>query len=298
MPKRTTVVLVGLLVAPVAAHAQAIHGVLVEDDTGEAITGAHVELVASDGHTVASTRTGGDGAFLLRLRRAGAFTVRLTHLGYTSVESDTVVVDPHETLSVELRMARAAIPLEPLVVLARADARRAGGFYERMQRPGAVGHFVTRERLERRRGVWITNIVGEVPGVYLRQVFCHGSPCGHLITMRGMGVGPVRTPPHQDEPDASPGVALTASDQCAPTIYVDGLRMEEGETVDAFLRPDNLEGVEIYTRGSSAPYPLLARDACGVVAFWTREDGLSRFTWKKLGAWVGGIAVVFALAGR
>lgn len=282
---------VGLLLVPAAAHAQMIQGLVMEDGTEETITGAQVDLVGPDGRSLAGARTDGRGFFLLRIGRAGTYTIRLTHLSYAAVESDTVTVGAHESVSVELRMSRAALPLEPLVVTARADIRRATGFDERMNRPGAAGHFVTRQQVDRRRGVRATELLDRIPGVDLRPVTCGMTLCGNVILMRGMGV----TVQRAGEMDFT----HTVTDQCEPTVYVNGqVVAQSGDgtgTLDTFLTPANVEGVEVYTRGSTAPPPILARSACGVVAFWTRDDGYARFSWRKLGAWFGGMAFVYSL---
>lgn len=281
-----------LLLIPVLGHAQTIHGVVVEEGTTDGIAAAEIELVDEDGEAVATARTNRAGTFLLQLRGSGTFTLRLTHISFTTVESDAFELRPQESLAVELRMAREAIPLEPLVVTARADARGVAGMHERMRRLAAEGRFVTREEIDRRPGSRVTEFLRGMPGVVLLPAGSGGAQGNH-ITMRGLGF--MTGVADRDIGD----VSHSPTDQCDPTIYVDGIVMPQGEAVDIFLRPDMLEGVEVYTNGSAAPAPLLPRSNCGVVAFWTRADGMEGSNWvRRLAAWAGAMALVFTIASR
>jgi hypothetical protein len=261
-----------LLLLPAAAKSQTIRGVVVEDGTSTPIAGALVELMAPDESSVATAQSNSTGAFLLRPRRSGSFILRLRHLGYATVVSDTLVLKPEEAVEVEVRMDRTAIPLEPLVVTARRNARLAG-FYERQQRSG-IGRYVTRAELERRPGARATELLRMMPGVSLVPVTLgSGSPTGNLITMRG-GAG-----------------------RCMPTIYLDGVVVKQyaDSPVDDFLKADMLEGIEVYTAFTSAPSPIHALDGCGVVAFWTRPVIPGTWSWKKAAAGAVGFVLIIGL---
>lgn len=272
MKRVRVLVLSGLLLAPAAAQSQMIHGVVMEDSTREPITGASVELLGLNGNTSLRTQTGSGGAFLLRPRSAGRFIVRLTHPSYAAVDSDTLSVERDETIAIELRMARTAIPLEPLVVIARRHNRLAG-FYDRLQRPGS-GRFLTRADLEVRPGARATDLLRGMPGIEIVPVRRGLSAATvSLITMRG------------------------GSGRCSPTIYIDGIVAKQfvESGVDDFLTPEMLEGMEIYTSSAGAPSPISAQDSCGVVAFWTRSDSLGKWSWLKLAAGAGAFVLMVAL---
>jgi hypothetical protein len=292
---RTTTILAFALFLPTAAQAQRVHGAVVEEETGFGIGAADVEVLAEDGTRLGSARTTRTGAFLIRLRRAGTVTLRVSHLGYADVQSQPVEIEAHETVSVVLRMASTAIPLEPLLVVGRADTRGVGGMQERMRRPGIDGHFITRDQIERRPNARATELLEGIPGVMLIPQGFAGS-LGSLIQMRGIGLIAGR-----DGPAGEPSTSITHSphDRCDPTIYIDGQRVSDQEiTLDSFLRANLIEGIEVYTRGVSAPSPLLALNTCGVVAFWLRSGELDGFSWRRLGAWLGGMALIIGLASQ
>jgi hypothetical protein len=253
-----------LLLVPLVAHAQTIRGTVVDDDTRSPVGGVLVELMAIGETRAALAETDSAGAFLLRPEHSGRFVLRLHHLAYTAVQSDTVAIGSGETVLVEMRIAHAAIPLEPLTVTARRDARITG-FYERQQ-SGGFGRFLTRAEIERRRGSSVTDLLRGMPGVRIVPVrTCRNCPPVNLIHMRG-GIG-----------------------GCEPTLYLDGIvvrQFPEGG-MDEFLRTAMLEGVEIYTPFASSPSAISALNSCGVVAFWTRSDNLRPWSWTRFAAGAG-----------
>jgi hypothetical protein len=260
-----------LLAVPVPLLAQTVRGVVVEDATRVPIAGALVELVTPAGERLAAAQTTGDGAFQLRLRRPASFIVQLSHLAYATVHSDTISAAAGEVLTVEVRMDRTVIPLEPLVVTARRDSRLSG-FYERQQRPG-FGRFITREEIERQPAMYrTTDLLRMMPGVEIVRAGNAAVPV-HLIAMRG-GTG-----------------------RCLPTIYLDGsiVRQFEFSGVDEMLSPSMIEGVEVYTGIGGAPASLAPRGNCGVVAFWTRSGERGRWSWKRLAAGVGVVGLMILL---
>jgi hypothetical protein len=268
MTKRRMLAVGALLLLPVGAQSQTIHGLVVEDSTRVPIVGAVVEVVGIDAQVVATTQSDSTGAFLLRPGRSGNLVVRLTHPSYVAVDSVTLTVRTDEMIAVELRMGRSALPLEPVVVTTRRDPRLAG-FYERLERGSGFGQFLTREEIKLRPGAQGTDLLREMRGIEIVPV--GGGPV-KLITMRG-GAG-----------------------RCQPTIYIDGMRVRQfaESGVDVFLTANTLEGVEVYTSPAGTPGELWPEGSCGVVAFWTRWDpeGGSKWSWLKL---LGGLAA-FAVA--
>lgn len=264
--------LLALLLAR-AVSAQTIQGVVVEDSTKRPIVGATVELVRPDGVVAARSISGRVGEFHMQLSAGGQHRLRLTHPSYRAPDSDTLTVAIGESVTLELRMSPAAIPLAPLTVTARVrDA--FGGFYKRARAPG-FGHFLTREQIERRAGVRATDLLRGVPGILV--VPAHdgaGVIPVYLVTMRG-----------------------TATGRCLPMLYVDGMpiRQEADGLIDQMLTADMLEGVEVYTSLAGVPPRFQSLESCGVVAFWTRADAYGRWSWWKLAAGVGSFVLAVIL---
>ena len=272
--KTCGLLLIGLVaLAPRAAHAQTIRGVVVEDSTRMPVAGATVSVLRTGGGQVPSVRTDSVGAFHLALDSSGVVVLRVTHPFYRTVDADTVSVGEDEVVTLELRLARHAIPLEPLVVTARVD-RRLGAFHERA-RTSAFGRFLTRADIERRPGVRPAELLRGVPGV--RLVFvppCAGCASEEVIYLRG-GAG-----------------------QCAPTVLIDGMvvKQDAGFPIDALLTTDDLDGVEIYVEPGSVPPALgVFSSSCGVVAFWTRSPEGGKLTWKRVGVALAIAVILYVL---
>jgi len=261
-------VLAAVLLAPAGAWAQTLIGTVAEEETGNPIAAAAVELVPADGSAVLEVETDSAGLFLHQVPGAGSFVIRVTHPEYLATESDAMRIGVDETLEIEVWMGREVVPLEALTVRARRSGRLAG-YYERLERPG-FARFITRAEIARRPGARTTDLLRDVPGVHIRQLRTTTGTGDHLITMR-LG-------------------------QCTPIIYIDGVQVRQtmGGGLDALLRPEMIEGVEVY-RGSAGVPTQFAADGCGVVAFWTRtgeDEAVERWSWRRVLAGAAALAVL------
>jgi hypothetical protein len=270
LPRRLAVLL-GILLTPGLLAAQTVKGVVVEEGSRTPVRGATVELTPRQGGSPVRTDTDSLGAFRQHVGKPGVYLLRLTHISYAQV-SDTVSVGKEETVQLELHVSQAAIPLQPLVVTARARDPYEG-FYERSRR-GGFGRFLTREEIERRSALRVTWLLEGMPGVQIVRVPLGSGMFTNLIATRGGALG-----------------------HCFPMIYIDGMPMRQmaESGVDDYLLPQTLEGVEIYPSQAGVPAQFLTLDACGVVAFWTRKPPPGRWSWWRFGAGVGGFLLLVLL---
>ncbi|MEP7347513.1 MAG: Plug domain-containing protein [Gemmatimonadaceae bacterium] len=60
---------------------------------------------------------------------------------------------------------------------------------------------------------------------------------------------------------------------CRPDLYVDGVYFRSGTAeLDDLLQPDEIDGIEVYTRQSQAPLQFSNRiSGCGSLVVWTRR---------------------------
>lgn len=252
--------------------AQTVRGVVVETVTNDAVSGAALDLVGRDGRSVRAV-SDSTGAFVLRAQGSGRYVVHASHPGYATVQSDTISLAVGEMIAVQLRLSTQAIPLSPLVVTRRGNAR-LGGFYDRMANPGG-GYFLTRLDLDRQPGsARITDALQTIPGVRVTPIVrARGAANATHVTLRSGG------------------------GRCSPAIFIDGtpVRQLVDSGIDDLLQPGQVEGVEIYS-GSGAPAQFTRPDACGALIFWTRtgaEEQGTRFSWKRVGVGaVLGIAMI------
>jgi len=211
---------------------------VVRDTLGLAIAGAQV-TVEGRGIRALSEENGG---YHLRGVEVGNHRLRIRRLGFRPTVMDLEV--PSGGLAdVEIQLVQLVQQLTPVSVLARRDAfeYRLEGFYERRDRK--VGHFVSRERIERTHSFSFTDLLREIPGVKIRPI---GS-ITKAVRLRGAS--------------------------CPPLVFLDGTPATAAEFDLESIDPGMVEGVEVYSGSATVPAEFAGPrnlDRCGVVAIWSR----------------------------
>lgn len=258
------------VLVPFAASAQIVEGVVVADSSGDPIADAVIVLAPAVDAQSLQTRTDSLGMFSLTVAAGEAYQLRVRHPGYIPYDTDLGGVGAGEIVDLEVRMGADAIPLEPLVVTARADERFAG--FERRRRTYGSGRFLTRRELEARGAARTSQLLRGIAGLTFREV---GRGRGTLVLMHsGLGL-------------------------CSPAIYIDGQRADQTRdtTIDDMLLPSMIEAVEVYTSSTGIPAQFGA-EACGVMAFWTHRGDRTQggpWQWKRTLIGLGSAAVMFFL---
>jgi outer membrane receptor for ferrienterochelin and colicin len=217
------------------------------------VTGLICCLIAADaGAQHVSVLTDTLGRFLLIAPRAGDYELRAIRLGYATTVVPSIAVLGSETVDVELSLAVAAIPLEPLRVVARGRtiSRYLSdvGFYDREQ--NGVGSFLTRYEIEKRGGFQLSDVLRSVSGVRLVRADRTGRRWDVRLRNR----------------------------RCSPSIYLDGTIVRASGTgrptdmpMDDLVLSVDIDGIEIYHGPSESPAEFNRDANCGVIALWTRR---------------------------
>jgi hypothetical protein len=230
--------------APLAA--QAVHGRVLERGTDRPVGSAIVELRAGS-DVRAQARTLDDGSFVLPVPGAGTYRVAAERIGYESLLSQELRIERLDSVSMTFRMISEAVALDPVQASSRARVppARLVGFYERSARR-RQGHFLTRDIIDRAGASRTTDLLRRIPGLAFRQ------------TRKG-------------------GFALRGRGGCEPQVYLDGMDVSmfgTATSVDDLVRPEDLEGIEVYA-SSSIPVEFIRNhpgDECGAVMLWTRYE--------------------------
>jgi hypothetical protein len=92
-------------------------------------------------------------------------------------------------------------------------------------------------------------------------------------------------------------IYLMPRGNCRPTLFVDGLEVQDARHLDTLMRPDIIEGVELYNSAAFLPQKYANRGHCAIALFWTRRDieGGRPFSWKRLLAAGGLLTSIFLL---
>ena len=280
MVKRRTVnsALTALLLyaAPAATGAQVVFGRVIEAEGGLPVRHATLELLGDRDEVIARSIVDSLGVFRMRSWYAGKFRLRTVAIGYKTISSQVLELQSGDKLDLTVRMAANAVPLEPIVIKARARETLAeialAGYYDRRdagKRMG-LGRFFDRGEISR-RGRKLTDVLRTIPGVRILHVQNCPVP---LISMAGNNatrLEEVQTDQLVRMPSLSD--ACKPANVCRANLYIDGVQMGFDETIsiDQTVPIDWVEAVEVYRRAAEVPAEFLGRATCGVVAVWTRR---------------------------
>ncbi|MCR4340209.1 MAG: TonB-dependent receptor plug domain-containing protein [Gemmatimonadaceae bacterium] len=240
---RTYAIWIALLIGavsfiPSAALAQAVSGTVL-DSLGGAITGARVSIEGSN----AATITDDGGAFRFQRVSPGTITLNVRRLGYRQ-RSVTVESGGPGATGIVIRLV--AVPeLLPTVEVVRKPEvfeARLAGFNARRER--RVGHFITRDQLDRHDSPRFADALRAVPGVVVRPL--RGSGGGRTVAIRG---------------------------NCSPLVFFDGFPAASGPVDLDMIDLASVEGIEVYSGLATVPpefRSIQGTERCGVIAIWSR----------------------------
>lgn len=234
----------------------AIHGQVIEEDTGRPVADVYVRVLDAQRRTLGSAQTDEKGRFSFPRLNPGPFAFRVARLGYSEITTPYWRVDGGETLEVTIRMHPTVVLLAPLEInaVSRSGSPMLAAFYSRVDRRMG-GTFFSREDIERRRPAVVTDLLVDVPGIRLQGGTSHGE---RIVTF-------------------SRSLFRPGGGECHVQVYVDGTPARgqgEGVSINDLASPSGLEGLEVYRGLATVPPEFLTPEArCGVIALWTRRGG-------------------------
>jgi hypothetical protein len=268
MSFRMSLVLLCVLFAPWPAHAQTLRGRVLDAADNRPLAHVHVSVLPAGRDTVLASAAAPEGAFQFQLGQPGAYRLRVELLGYATLTTQPVTLADNQVLTLELRLARDAIPLEPLRVVAERIEPIFMPDIRRRQRLG-LGRYILRDELDERMMSRLEDVLRLPGGLQISYTRLPGldtlsGPLVPLVTARQAGM----------------------ARECFASVYVNGHPiftadlLDHPETrqatlerlLDLFqLRPDDFEAVEIYRGAAQVPAEFSgSASQCGVVALWTR----------------------------
>ncbi len=249
---RNELVLLTLLL-PAIGSAQTGSGVLAGQILAEDATPLAQARIRVIGATLFAL-SGDDGKFTLGPISAGDQVLDVRRLGYVAFVQ-LVKIPSGQTLTVQLTMVAAPVPLKAVEVKGEADdllpAMR--GFEQRRARGN--GRFFSRTEIARMQPRAFTDILRRVPGVQLQSA--SGAFGGNeMVTM-------ART------------TGIMGARRCPVLFYVNGMPVQiTGElSIDQYVPPEDVIAIEVYSGTSQIPPEFqsnLLNSRCGVIVIWTR----------------------------
>jgi hypothetical protein len=247
-----------LLAAPPAPAQSLVRGILLDAASGGPLPEGTVVISANRGRWQRALRTDSVGCFEFPDVSPGPYRLRATRLGYRDAVGD-LVLTADSVVDVEVRMSVAAVVLAPVTVTSRSTRDVSPvlrGFYSRMEH--GAGRFITREEIEARHPVRITDMLRNLPNM-------RSTPARMGTSGSGLTHG-------------------ANADRCTVVFFVDGMQVNQPATpgtratvrqdmaIDDYVQPDEVEGIEVYRGEADTPAEFSTRWVqCGTVVIWTRR---------------------------
>jgi hypothetical protein len=236
-----------LLLSAVAwpAFAQSVGAIrgTIKDSAGVPVPGVEVVLLQMRSAVYSDSL----GVFRFANIPSGKRQLHFRRLGFSPKSIDADITEG-TTLALAVVLEPYATEIEGMTVEEATRRRQVlSDFYDRSSR--GFGHFVTREQIEKRNPMNLSDMMRMIPGA-------------RLVPLRGGSQATLRFSRAQGARD------------CPPQYWVDGVKAWNLNIDD--IVPQDVEGIEVYSGASTVPPQFNTREGttiCGVVLIWTRIPG-------------------------
>ena len=209
--------------------------------TGRPIPGARVTVWGTGIETV----TDAAGEFTLGNLPGGTHTLEARALGFAPARQPVDIVGG-TTGAAEVELTNLGITLDTIKVTAQRVYTRPLTDFERRRRMG-MGRFIDEKEIERRRPIFLTDLLRTLPGVYVVPTIWGG----YDALMRG-----------------GPGAG---SGMCRPDLVLDGSRQlnDPAFPINSLVWANEVRAVEVYNRSHLVPAQYQSVNDCGAIVVWT-----------------------------
>lgn len=217
-----------------------VRGMVSNGRTGEAVPGATVSFSES---LIVVTDRGGE--FDVRQAPWGWYKVVVTRIGYRSKAVDLAVAGDPSGIFLAISLEPLPVQLEPVVI--RGDTAtvvaygRMADFFRRKR--SGWGQFITRQDIGRLNPFRVTDLLWGERGVWMAYDR-RGQP---MVYFRGR---------------------ISYGGRCYPAIYIDGHRLPGDMSLNEWVMPQEVEGIEVYRSEITTPPEFPG--GCGAIVIWTR----------------------------
>jgi hypothetical protein len=245
---------------PAAAQAH-VSGRILDAGTGEPVTGAFVSLLTGEGRFRRIVGVDEEGRFAFEEVTPGRFRLNAGRMGYYQAQGGSMDLAHNDSVSVDIRLSASGVLLQAVTVVARSVPRSnpmLRGFYERME--DGTGYYLTRDAVAARNAMMVTDLLVTLPGVRLGALTATGREIQMGRALHGSGGCPVQFFVDNVHVNRNTAAALGRESIGRPP------------SIDEFVHPSAVEGIEVYSGLSSLPAQFMTNEArCGTVVVWTRR---------------------------
>ena len=230
-----------------------LSGTVVAEADGRPIADALVSITEGP-----QTRANARGEWTFTNAPAGTRMIEVRALGFYPERRPVHMVPG--ALPVRIALPTLKAVLDTVRVRAARYNRDRSGFSQRAHT--GPGRYMTSADIARRPATFTTDLFRMIPGLRI------GFASDTLFSDMVLNVDPN---------------ALSATDRrilmrgitgnwCPPAIYLDGIHMPglDADAIDAWVRPNNVLGIEIYSEATVLSQFEQARSGCGTVVIWKK----------------------------
>jgi hypothetical protein len=199
--------------------------------TGQPIRGARVVL--TDGP---STTTDERGEWALKEAPAGTRMLEVSAVGLYPERRPVNVVAGAPPIHIAMNTLRAVLDTVTIRAVRLSDMRNFEG-----RRRGGSGRFLGARDIMRHRDKEMSDILRMQPGLQVQR-----------------------------KKDGSTSVYIRGTDTCEAELYIDGHYISTTNDLDAWVRPERVAGVEIYSGTMTPAQFQRPLSSCGSIVIWTK----------------------------
>ena len=216
-----------------------LSGVVVAALGGRPLGGARVGIANGP-----QTRADERGQWTLTSVPTGTRTLEAKAVAHYPVAMPVDVIDGAPPIRITMVTLKSVLDTV-MITATRNGSRNAMEFMNRRRSSGG-GRFLTNEDIASRHPAYTADLFRTIPGVYVDR----DRNGDDILTMNGGGF----------------------AGRCRPSVFLNGMSLRglSANDINSAVRPSELIGVEVYSRGSAAPAQYAEQNGCGSVLFWTR----------------------------
>ncbi len=222
---------------------QSVRGIVVRAGTEQPIERAAIYLVGATGAVRGVTSSDSAGSFVVWAPDPGIYTLHIHRPGYMPTRSDSLEVQPQQSIQVRVSLMPDAVMLEAITVFGEPPPSLTPELEQFLaRRRMRMGYNFSREDIARLKADHVVDLLREVPG---------------FVTLSSR---------------ASSRRYVLNANRCTPAIFIDGRRslLPETELLE-FQSLHQVYGIEVFRYASSAP--AVYASGCGSILIWTRPPG-------------------------
>jgi hypothetical protein len=249
-------------VSPMAPRPRRLHvgdgtisGTVIASTGGRPLVNALVTI--TDGP---EARTNEAGEFTILDAPVGTRMLEVRAVGYYPERRRVDIVNGAPPVRVSLSTLQSVLDTVK-VSASRLRSRDRSGFIERVRT--GPGRYMTSGQIAKRPATFASDLFRTIAGLKI------GFATDTLATDMSIAVSP-------DDMSTSDRRILMRGidgDWCAPIMYLDGLAMPSmgADDLDAWIRPQDIEGIEIYSEATVPTQFQKWRGGCGSIMIWKKR---------------------------